>query len=156
MARATFLMIALTGLVLTSGCVPPDLSEELPTTGDMDTTSPDMVEVTPDMDTSGDPDLASNNTTEEMGGGDDPAVQRGLELFMSTGCVGCHNADGTPNPTSGNKPLSETANNFSTAEITTILNDGIEGTIMQGYSDRLSAMEIADLVAFIESLNASN
>ncbi len=95
-------------------------------------------------------DSEGSDTT---GNNDNAAVTQGQELFMSTGCVGCHNADGTPSALANDKGLKETDDRYSSEEIATIIREGIDGTSMISYSSQLDETDIANVVAFIESID---
>ena len=157
------------GLLLCVGCVPAELTDSpdpstdmfsmtsdmdsLPDEGDTKDTNPDTLDMRvadeglPD---SGDPDTGGD----DMG---DPfeAIARGRDLFMNNmnNCVGCHKIDGTGgNNASNGVALSDSLGNHGEAGVLVILKEGVEGTIMQGYEESLTSMQLNDLLAFIVSL----
>ncbi len=97
----------------------------------------------------------------------DADVEKGKQLYIKSGCDTCHgiNLDGREyliariknNISDGVRPRDLTDHrNFrwgsSLSDIYTSIYTGLNGTIMQGYGDRLSKNEIIDLSAYIETV----
>lgn len=118
-------------------------------------------------------------TGESLGGGDDPtattvpievdaeAAARGMQLTMDKGCAACHTSDGTPltGPTwkglagssrpleSGESVVADRAYLFSSiVDPAAQLVAGFPDVMPADYSETLTAEEIDDLVAYIQSL----
>ena len=71
----------------------------------------------------------------------------GADVYAAT-CTGCHGADGTGDAVKGFPDLTVTS--LSTAEIEERVRNG-EG-VMPAYEGQLEDQEIADVVAYVESL----
>lgn len=89
----------------------------------------------------------------------DPEMVARGELLFATNCAACHGARGQGDgPLSAEGLLSAAnltvshARLHSDADLANWIRNGIPGTQMQGFGDRLSDQEVADLVAYIRDL----
>jgi mono/diheme cytochrome c family protein len=87
----------------------------------------------------------------------DPVAAAGQALSVSTGCTGCHSADGSDNtgPTWQGLSASVDEEYIRTAIVNpnAVIADGYaEGIMPANYADTLAADEIDALVAYIQSL----
>ena len=86
------------------------------------------------------------------------ASAKGSKLFQSR-CVMCHGTDGTGNTPAGNAFKVVSYRNpavmkMSDADLTAIISNGKNR--MPAYVDRLDAVDIQSLVAYIRTLQGSN
>ncbi len=66
-------------------------------------------------------------------------------------CAMCHGANGEGKAAMKTKPLKDAASK-SEADLTKTINDGIPGTTMKGYKDKLKPEEVKAIAAEIKAL----
>lgn len=77
----------------------------------------------------------------------------GKPIFLAK-CKGCHGADGKGDTAYGQKigVRSLAGTSLSRAKVRSIVENGVAGTKMKGYDDKLPPQEIDDVSAFVKSL----
>lgn len=83
---------------------------------------------------------------------DQKAVESGRRIFTGSCSMGyCHGLNGAGG---GGPKLA--GRKFSVRYLTQVVNDGVAETTMPGFKDRLSKDQLADLIAYLQSIASSN
>jgi putative heme-binding domain-containing protein len=85
-------------------------------------------------------------------GNQSASIENGRRIFTGSCSMGyCHGLNGTGG---GGPKLA--GRKFSARYLTQVINEGVAETTMPGFKDRLKADQLADLIAYLQSIASSN
>jgi len=100
--------------------------------------------------------VASTESQQAPAASSPQAANSGASIFQQQ-CSTCHGADGKGIPASGTPDLTDfrARSGIPTQRIIDVITNGKTGTQMQGFSGRLSAAQINDVAAYVQTLSNS-